>query len=87
MMVLDIILILVIATPIVAIVLDSQIAKAFATRITTPKAVKIEDELLDRVRFLETEVERLSEMENELQRIAEENYFTQKLLMSVDDNE
>jgi hypothetical protein len=74
---LGIVLVLVVATPIIAILLESPIGQAFAARIGTRKPPKAEaapvdyEELEEKVRLLEGQVDRL----------IEEGEFTHRLLM------
>ena len=77
-MFLELILVLVVLIPILAIVLDSQVGRALASRLErrglrgdTP------DLTAERIAFLEGEMERLT---NELSRLDEESQFLHKLL-------
>jgi hypothetical protein len=72
-----IILFLALLIPILAIVLDSQLGRALASRLERKSFEQPEDLLLERLGYLEGEVERLSE---EIQRLDEESGFLHKLL-------
>lgn len=78
------ILVLVLMIPILAIVLDSQVGRALAARLERRNLEGAEDLLVDRMSFLEGEVERLDE---ELRRLDEESQFLQKLLAERQDAE
>lgn len=71
------IFILVLLIPILAIVLDSQVGRALAARLERRGLSESDELLADRVAFLEGEVERLS---GELMRLEEESEFLTKLL-------
>ncbi len=76
-MFLQLILVLVVLIPLLAIVLDSQVGRALASRlegrgIDGPKELSAE-----RIAFLESEVERLA---SEISRLDEESEFLHKLL-------
>lgn len=73
----QILLLLVILIPILAIVLDSQVGRALAARLERRGLREGDDLLADRVRHLEGEVERLS---SELVRLEEQGEFLQELL-------
>jgi len=63
--------------PILAIVLNSPVAKALARRLERPKLPEGAQPGHERLAFLETEVERLG---GEVERLDEENRFFQKLI-------
>ena len=63
--------------PILAIVLDSPVAKALARRLERPGAPEGDKPSHERLAFLEGEVGRLA---TEVERLDEENRFFQKLL-------
>lgn len=64
--------------PILAIALDSPVAKAMARRLERPRLPEEAKPSHERLAFLETEVERLAA---EMERLDEENRFFQKLLV------
>jgi hypothetical protein len=73
----QIILFLALLIPILAIVLDSQVGRALASRLER-KSLDHPDNLMgERVGYLEGEVERLSQ---EMVRLEEESRFLQQLL-------
>ena len=72
-MFLQLILILVVLIPLVAIVLDSQVA----SRLERPSLDRPSDLGAERIAYLEGEVERLA---NEVMRLAEEGQFVHRLL-------
>ena len=76
-MFLPLILVLVVLIPLVAIVLDSQLGRALASRLERRGLDGPPDLMAERVAFLEGEVERLS---GELSRLDEESQFLTKLL-------
>ncbi|HUP51002.1 MAG TPA: hypothetical protein VM198_00895 [Longimicrobiales bacterium] len=76
-MFLQLILILVVLIPLLAIVLDSQVGRALASRLERRSLDGPGDLTAERIAFLEGEVERLA---SELQRLDEESEFVQKLL-------
>jgi uncharacterized small protein (DUF1192 family) len=76
-MFLQLILILVVLIPLLAIVLDSQVGRALASRLERRSLDAPGDLTAERIAFLESEVERLSA---EIQRLDEESEFVQKLL-------
>lgn len=78
------ILVLVLMIPILAIVLDSQVGRALAARLERRSLEGAEELLVDRVVYLEGEVERL---DDELRRLDEESQFLQKLLAERQDAE
>jgi hypothetical protein len=73
----QIILLLVLLIPILAIVLDSQVGRALASRLERQGLDRADDPLLERLSYLEGEVERLSE---EVGRLEEESRFLHQLL-------
>ena len=73
----QIILFLALLIPILAIVLDSQVGRALASRLETRSLEQPDDLMAERIGYLEGEVERLSE---ELGRLDEESRFLQQLL-------
>ncbi len=76
-MFLQLILILVVLIPLLAIVLDSQVGRALASRLERRGLEAPSDSTAERLAFLEGEVERLA---SEIQRLDEEGEFVQKLL-------
>jgi hypothetical protein len=62
---------------ILSTVLDSRLGRALAARVEDRRLGAGEDVVVDRVRYLEGEVDRLS---REIQRLHEEGEFLQKLL-------
>jgi hypothetical protein len=62
---------------ILSTVLDSRLGRALAARIEDRRVGPGEDVVVDRVRYLEGEVDRLS---RDVQRLHEEGEFLQKLL-------
>ncbi len=73
----QIILFLALLIPILAIVLDSQVGRALASRLERRSLEQPNDLLLERLGYLESEVERLSQ---EISRLDEEGHFLQQLL-------
>jgi len=73
----QLILLLVVLIPLLAIVLDSQVGRALASRLERRSLEGSGDVTAERIAFLEGEVERLS---NEVQRLDEESEFVQRLL-------
>ena len=73
----SIFLILVLLIPILAIVLDSQLGKALASRLERKSLGPGDDGVQERLLFLEGEVDRLS---GEVGRLEEESRFLHKLL-------
>jgi hypothetical protein len=71
------VLLLVVLIPLVAIVLDSQVGRALASRLERRGLDAPSDLTAERIAFLETEVERLA---NEVMRLDEEGQFVHKLL-------
>ena len=76
-MFLQLILILVVLIPLLAIVLDSQVGRALATRLERRGLEAPHDATAERIAVLEAEVERLG---GEIERLDEESEFVQKLL-------
>jgi hypothetical protein len=76
-MVLQLVLILVVLIPLLAIVLDSQVGRALASRLERRTLDGPGGEAGDRIALLEAEVERLSK---DVERLTEESDFVQKLL-------
>ncbi len=72
-----VILFLVLLIPILAIVLDSQVGRALASRLERRGLEQPEGLLLERLGYLEGEVERLTE---EVTRLDEESGFLHQLL-------
>ena len=73
----QIILFLALLIPILAIVLDSQVGRALASRLERQSLGEPEDLVGERLGYLEGEVERLSQ---ELVRLEEESEFLHELL-------
>ena len=73
----QLILILVVLIPLLAIVLDSQVGRALASRLERRGLEAPNDSSAERLAFLEGEVERLS---GEIQRLDEQGEFVQRLL-------
>lgn len=76
-MFLQLILVLVVLIPLLAIVLDSQVGRALASRLEGKTIPAGSDMNTERLAFLEGEVERLA---SEVERLDEEGRFLQKLL-------
>jgi HAMP domain-containing protein len=76
-MFLQLILILVVLIPLLAIVLDSQVGRALASRLEGRTSGQGGDVSMERLAFLEGEVERLAA---EVERLDEEGRFLQRLL-------
>ena len=78
-MFLQLIVILVVMIPLLAIVLDSQVGRALASRLERGRALGEggSDLTAERIGFLENEVERLA---REVERLDEEGQFVQQLL-------
>ena len=73
----QILFVLVLLIPILAIVLDSQVGRALASRLERKGLGQPDDLLQERLMYLEGEVERLSK---EVGRLDDEGQFLQKLL-------
>ncbi len=73
----QIIFILVVLIPLVAIILDSQVGRALASRLERRGLEAPPDVLQERLAYLEGEVERLSQ---EVERLSEESEFLTRLL-------
>ena len=73
----QLILLLVVLIPLLAIVLDSQVGRALASRLERRGLEAPGDLTAERMAYLEGEVERLAA---EIQRLDEESDFVQKLL-------
>lgn len=82
-MFLQLILVLVVLIPLVAIVLDSQVGRALASRLER-RSLDGPDLTADRIAYLEGEVERLA---NEVMRLDEEGQFVHKLLTEGKESE
>ncbi len=76
-MFLQLILVLVVLIPLLAIVLDSSVGRALASRLERRGLDGPSDLTAERIAYLEGEVERLS---SEIQRLDEESQFVTKLL-------
>lgn len=76
-MFLQLILILVVLIPLLAIVLDSQVGRALASRLERRGLEAPADLTAERIAYLEGEVERLT---SEVMRLDEESQFVHKLL-------
>lgn len=76
-MFLQLILVLVVLIPLLAIVLDSQVGRALASRLERGTLDTPQDLTAERIAFLEGEVERLA---SEIDRLDEESEFLHKLL-------
>ena len=76
-MFLQLILILVVLIPLLAIVLDSQVGKALAARLERKGLEAPADITAERIGLLEGEVERLT---REIERLDEQSEFVHKLL-------
>jgi hypothetical protein len=76
-MFLQLILVLVVLIPLLAIVLDSQVGKALAGRLERRGLDAPADITAERIAFLEGEVERLG---SEVERLDEQSDFVTKLL-------
>ena len=73
----QLILILVVLIPLLAIVLDSQVGRALASRLERRGLDGPQDLTAERIGYLEGEVERLT---SEIDRLDEESQFLHKLL-------
>ena len=76
-MFLQLILVIALLIPLLAIVLDSQVGRALASRLERRGLEGPSDLAAERIAFLEGEVDRLS---GEIQRLDEESQFLHKLL-------
>lgn len=76
-MMLQLILVLVVMIPLLAIVLDSQVGRALASRLERRGLDAPSDVGAERLAYLEGEVERLSD---EVMRLDEESQFVHRLL-------
>ncbi len=76
-MFLQLILVLVVLIPLLAIVLDSQVGRALASRLERRGLDSPADLTAERIAFLESEVERLG---GEVMRLDEEGQFVTRLL-------
>lgn len=76
-MFLQLILILVVLIPLLAIILDSQVGRALASRLERRSLDVPSDLTAERIAFLEAEVERLT---SEVLRLDDESQFVHKLL-------
>ena len=76
-MFLQLILVLVVLIPLLAIVLDSQVGRALASRLERRGIEGPADLTAERIAYLEGEIERLT---NEVMRLDEESQFVHKLL-------
>lgn len=74
---LSLILLLVVLIPLMAIILDSQVGRALASRLERRGLDGPPDLMAERMAFLEGEVERLT---TEIARLDEESQFLHKLL-------
>lgn len=77
-MFLQMILILVVLIPLLAIVLDSQVGRALASRLERRGLDAPGDVTAERIAYLESEVERLAA---EVERLDEEGQFVHRLLI------
>jgi hypothetical protein len=80
----QIVFILVLMIPILAIVLDSQVGRALAARLEGRALGEPSDLAADRITYLEGEVDRLS---SEVLRLDEESQFLHKLLAEQPERE
>jgi len=78
---LSLIVVLVFLIPLIAILVDSQLGKALASRLERRSLDGPPDLLAERIAFLEGEVERLA---SEVGRLDEESQFLHKLLEGRD---
>lgn len=76
-MFLQMILVLVVLIPLLAIVLDSQVGRALASRLERRGLDSPTDAAAERIAYLESEVERLAA---EVERLDEESEFVHRLL-------
>lgn len=82
-MFLQLMLVLVVMIPLVAIVLDSQVGRALASRLER-RGLDGPDITAERIAYLENEVERLA---SEVMRLDEEGQFVTKLLTEGTDGD
>lgn len=75
----QLIILLALLIPILAIVLDSHVGRALAARLERGDEDDARSVLAERVRYLEGEVERLGQ---EIERLEEESQFLERLLTS-----
>ena len=80
----QIIFVLVLMIPILAIVLDSQVGRALAARLEGRALGEPSDLAADRIAYLEGEVDRLG---TEMSRLDEESQFLHKLLAELPERE
>jgi len=80
----QIIFVLVLMIPILAIVLDSQVGRALAARLEGRALGEPDDLAADRIAYLESEMDRLS---SEVGRLDEESQFLHKLLADLPERE
>jgi hypothetical protein len=73
----SLLLLLALLIPILAIILDSQVGRAIASRLERRSLDQPPELLLERIGYLEGEVERLSQ---EIGRLDEQSQFLQNLL-------
>jgi hypothetical protein len=73
----ELFLILVILIPLFAVVLESPVAQAIATRLERRDTNGAPEQTIDRIAYLEAEVDRLT---NELMSLKEESQFLHRLL-------
>jgi len=83
-MFLQMILVLVVLIPLLAIVLDSQVGRALASRLERRGLESGDAMSAERIAFLEGEVERLAA---EINRLDEESRFVHRLLTERHDSE
>ncbi len=76
-MFIELVVVLALLIPILAIVLDSQVGRALASRMERRGFSEQQDLAAERLAYLESEVERLGK---EIGRLDEESQFLQKLL-------
>lgn len=76
-MFLQLILILVVLIPLMAIILDSQVGRALASRLEGRRLGEPQDLMAERMAYLEGEVDRLT---GEIGRLDEESQFLHQLL-------
>ncbi len=77
-MFLQLILILVVLIPLLAIVLDSSVGRALGSRLERHSSDGGQEVMAERIAFLEVEIERLT---GEIARLDEEGQFVTKLLL------